>query len=175
MSPDPQLGPHWWDASWDPTHDGITYLRRDLAFPAFSNSSADNNPGTGRARDGRGWHPRKGYAGKQRVPGDTGWDGDPQGALGRFLRWDSTQILDSFDRFEVPLRHIRTTEPDSTTITVDVALRRRQRFRPGAGETIHFQLGTQAGSVDVGLDGSVVIPGLVLGDEWTPLRVRRGE
>ena len=175
MSPDPQLGSHWWDAAWDPTHDGLTYLRRDLAFPAFSNSSADNNPGTGSARDGRSWHPRKGYAGKHRVSGDTGWDGDTQGALGRFLRWDATQILDSFDRFEIPLRHIQKAGPNSAKVTVDVALRRRQRFRPSPGEALGFELGTQTGSVDVSSDGSVFIPGLVLTEEWSTLRVLRSE
>jgi hypothetical protein len=175
MSPDPQLGSHWWDEAWDPTHDGVTYLRRDLAFPAFSNSSADNNPGTGRARDGRSWHPRKGYAGKHRVLGDTGWDGDTQGALGRFLRWDATQILDSFDRFEIPLRHIQKAGPNSAKVTVDVALRRRQRFRPSPGEVLNFEFGTQTGTAEVSSDGSVFIPGLVLTEEWSTLRVVRSQ
>lgn len=71
-SPTPPFVPDDW---WDPFRDQTTYLRLDLSFPAFSNFSADNDPGTG-----------KGDAvGDDSQLGDNTYDGDPVGGLNRFL------------------------------------------------------------------------------------------
>ena len=47
MTPDPLLGTHWWDDGWNPAVDSRSRLRRNQAFPAFSRSEADANPGKG--------------------------------------------------------------------------------------------------------------------------------
>jgi hypothetical protein len=175
MSPDPQLGAQWWDEDWDPDADERTYLRRNLAFPAFSSCSADGNPGTGRSRDGRAWHARAGYAGQVAVPGDTGWDGDVRGVLNRNLRWDSASIIDSFDHFEIRLGLGGPSPLPQTTVQVDVTLRRCQRFAPAPGEALRYRFGQSSGSSVVGPEGLVSIPALALGAQWETLRIERAE
>ena len=173
MSSDPELGPHWWDEEWNPTTDGRTYLRRSLAFPAFSKSSANDNPGTGGPRDSRPWHSRAGYAGKREVPGDTGWDGDRSGALSRFLRWDSTGLVDAFDRFEIPLGLDGAQALPSSVITADVTVRRAQRFRPRPGEQLGYEFGEITGKCTVTEDGLVLVQQLPITQEWHVLRLVR--
>jgi hypothetical protein len=172
MSPDPALGEGWWRDNWDPRSDERTYLRRDLAFPAFSNSSADGKPGTGTARDGRDWHPRAGYAGQVAVVGDTGWDGDRFGTYNRYLRWDSSAIVDGFDAFSIPLG-LSGEAPTAAPIQADVTLRRTQRFRPLPEEHLTFVLGEQRGEVRASGEGLVTIPGLWIGPKWELLKVDR--
>ena len=172
MSPDPVLGEGWWHDNWDPRSDERTYLRRDLPFPAFSNSSADSKPGTGKSRDGRDWHPRAGYAGQVAVLSDTGWDGDRFGTYNRHLRWDSSAIIDGFDTFSIPLG-LSEEAPAAAPIQADVTLRRTQRFRPRPGEHLTFVLGQQRGAVRASAEGLVTIPGLWLGPKWDLLKVDR--
>jgi hypothetical protein len=43
-SPDPRLGPGWWELGRGRIFDPLTFVRRDLAFVAFSGSSADDDP-----------------------------------------------------------------------------------------------------------------------------------
>lgn len=172
MSPDPALGPRWWHDAWDPSTDERTYLRRDLAFPAFSASSADGKPGTGKSTDGRDWHPRAGYAGQVAVLGDSGWDGDRFGTYNRYLRWDSSAIVDGFDTFSVPLG-LSAEAQAAAPIRADVTLRRTQRFAPRPGEQLTFVLGQQRGNVHASGEGLVTIPGLWIGPKWELLKVDR--
>ena len=74
---DPDLGDRWWDRGFSLIFDAQTYLRRNLAFPAFSDASIDWNA-----------------------------ESDPAGALNRFLRWDASQIVDESDAFAVPIRYV---------------------------------------------------------------------
>ncbi len=168
---DPWLGARWWDRGWNPRRDEDTFLRRDLAFPAFSRSSWDGDPGRG--GDGRRpWRDDSGYAGNPNVAGDTGWDGDVAGMLNRSLRWDSSRVVDTHGRLVLPLRAVLgpgVSEPP----VVDVTPRRVQRFQCLPGERIRWSFGTSRGSVTASADGSVTVPRLRLGGEWVPLVLER--
>lgn len=168
---DPWLGARWWDKGWNPRTDAESFLRRDLAFPAFSHSSWDGNPGTG-GNGRQPWKDDSGYAGDPKVPGDTGWDGDVAGMLNRALRWDSRRLVDTHARFELPLRAVLgsgVTQPP----TVDVTPRRVQRFQCRPGERIRWTFGKATGTVFTAKDGSVTVPRLHLSPNWTPLILER--
>ena len=187
-SADPVMGSSWWDGGWDPVFNSTTYLRRNLAFPAFSRSSADQNPGKGKSNGKQKWDAAKGYAGTVSAAGDTGWDGDIAGVRNRFLRWDSNKIVDGIDRFEVPLRVLSgagSAAPKAgypskkdlldrpLPITVDVTLRRVQRFRCLPGEALVYSFGAATGEVKADSGGVVTVTGLRLTTAWTSLKVRR--
>ena len=87
--------------------------RLDLSYPAFSNSSDDRNYGKG-AYD----------------------DGDPAGWINRGMTWRN--IVDRPDRYEITLS---AGHPDMVyPVTLDVTLRRRQRFLPAAGTEIKVSI-----------------------------------
>ena len=168
---DPWLGPRWWDRGWNPRADAQTLLRRDLAFPAFSRSSWDGHPGS--AGNGRQpWRNDSGYAGDPKVAGDTGWDGDVAGMLNRSLRWDTRQLVDTHGRFVLPLRAVIGPGVTDSPV-VDVTPRRMQRFRCLPGERIRWSFGTASGTVTAASDGSVTVPRLRLGADWTQLVLER--
>ncbi|QRN96300.1 hypothetical protein JRI60_46025 [Archangium violaceum] len=168
---DPWLGQRWWDLGWSPLKDAHTFLRGDLAFPAFSHSSWDGNPGSG-GNGRQPWRNDSGYAGDPKVPGDTGWDGDVVGMINRSLRWDSQRLVDTHTRFELPLRAVIGPGVSDTPV-VDVTPRRVQRFRCLPGERIRWTFGGASGTVTAGSDGSVTVPRLRLGASWTPLVLER--
>ncbi|MGZ3461629.1 MAG: hypothetical protein ACXU86_24320, partial [Archangium sp.] len=165
--PDPWLGARWWDRGWNPRTDPRTFLRRDQAFPAFSHSSWDGNPGSG-GNGRQPWRNGSGYAGDPKVPGDTGWDGDVAGMLNRSLRWDSTRLVDTPGRLVLPLRAVLGPGVNDTPV-VDVTPRRVQRFQCLPGERIRWTFGQARGTVPAASDGSVTVPRLHLGADWTPL------
>ncbi|MEO1339078.1 MAG: alpha/beta hydrolase-fold protein, partial [Myxococcota bacterium] len=156
-TPDPILGPNWWDDGWRRLTDPTTFLRRNLAFAAFSNASSDDDAGQG--GDSRPFHPEQGYAGRWMVPGDTGWSGAAAGIHNRGLRWDSRTIVDRIDRFEASLfvaperrgpkilglSPTRDTSPKAAPVVVDVTPRRTQHFRPRPHERIRWRFGDQDG------------------------------
>ena len=171
---DPVLGGSWWSNGWDPIVDD---LRVDRAFPAFTKSSIDRDWGTGKGNGLRAFSPNTGYAGTVSVAGDTGWDGQRAGAINRFLRWDATGIVDTIDRFEIPLRVLdgeggpppRAGDPttgdrlDGTLpVIVDVTPRRVQAFRCLPGETIAWAFRDQQGVVTADATGAVTVPDLAI-------------
>ncbi|ATB30670.1 hypothetical protein MEBOL_004131 [Melittangium boletus DSM 14713] len=169
--PDPWLGARWWDRGWNPRSDPKSFLRRDLAFPAFSRSTWDGDPGRG----GNGRQPRRldsGYAGDPKVAGDTGWDGDVAGMINRSLRWDATRLVDSTRRFVMPLRAVRGAGVVGTPV-VDVTPRRVQRFQCLPGERIRWTFGAAHGTVIAAPDGGVTVPRLQMDEDWTPLVLER--
>ncbi|WAS98260.1 alpha/beta hydrolase family protein [Nannocystis punicea] len=185
---DPVLGDSWWSGSWAPINGDEATLRRDRAFPAFSRSSLDDDPGVGVGNGKQDWSANAGFAGEVAVPGDTGWDGAIAGALGRFLRWDGDSVVDTVDRLQFALRvHAGDgadppapgypSEGDRVMAElpayVDVTPRRTQAFRCRPGERIAWSFGKQHGEVVAGPDGSVTIPALPLTDTWTRLVLRR--
>lgn len=185
---DPVMGSGWWDDGFSPMHDDTTFLRRDLAFPAFALSSADGDPGDGTGNGKRAWSANKGYAGDYTVAGDTGWTGDIAGAFNRFLRWDAAQLVDTLDRFAVPL-HVHDgdgSDPPKAgypskrdrfdgelPVVVDVTPRRTQAFRAYPGERVEWRYGEQRGEVQAGEDGSIRVEGLELDFEWRTLELVR--
>ncbi|PTL80001.1 hypothetical protein DAT35_31800 [Vitiosangium sp. GDMCC 1.1324] len=168
---DPWLGARWWVRGWNARLDTQTFLRRDLAFPAFSRSSWDGNPGSG-GNGRQPWRNDSGYAGDPKVPGDTGWDGDVAGLLNRSLRWDSSHLVDTTGRFVMPLRAVLGPGVTDSPV-VDVTPRRVQRFLCLPGERIRWRFGKASGTVTAGSDGSVTVPRLHLGGDWTPLVLER--
>jgi hypothetical protein len=185
---DPVLGDGWWQVGWNPVFDATAFARRSLAFPAFSGSSVDGNPGTGAGNGKQPWNAETGYAGQLPVAGDTGWDGDVAGALNRFLRWDATQIVDTLDAFAVPVTVLdgqggAPPKPGYPTtgdrldgtapVHVDVTVRRAQAFRCKPGETVGWTFGAASGKVVAGASGDVTVPGLAVTTGWTTLALVR--
>ncbi len=186
---DPLLGSNWWDEGFSPIYDETTFLRADLAFPAFSLSSADGDPGDGGGNGKQPWSDSQGFAGDRDVPGDTGWNGEVAGALNRFLRWDATQIVDELDRFVVPLR-VHTGEgadppapgypsfgdrfDGELPVVVDVKPRRLQEFRLRPGEPVSWSFGQLRGQATADEQGELTVPGLELDHEWHSLELVRG-
>jgi hypothetical protein len=146
MTPDPTLGDHWWDAGWNPLTDKTTYLRNNLAFPAFSNSSGDNDPFVG---------------------------GDPVGGFNRHLRWNSNAIVDTADRFEIPLMADQTGKAITAKLPIraDVTPRRLQVFKTAPSATVHYKFGRQKGTVIADDSGVFTIPQLKIGKKWQTLIV----
>lgn len=172
LTPDPWLRANWWLRDWNPRGDAHTFLRRDMAFPAFSRSSWDGRPGEGSGNSRRPWHPDAGYSGSAEVAGDTGWDGDIAGTLNGGLRWDALRLVDTPLRFELPLRASRGPS-DVGLPLVDVTPRRVRGFRCLPGERIRWHFGPATGTVTADADGAVTVRDLRLGDTWTLLVLER--
>lgn len=185
---DPVLGDRWWDGGWSRISDATASLRRDRLVPAFRNASHDGDPGDGTGNGKVPWDANAGYAANVSVPGDTGWKGDLAGVLNRHLRWDGTKIVDTDDRIELPLRvYSGTGKPAPRAgyptiddqvgaklpVTIDVVLRRVQRFLPAPGEVVAWTCGAQKGELTVPSDGVLTIPGLSIGNDWVTLTVQR--
>jgi hypothetical protein len=185
---DPLMGSGWWDNSFSPMRDATTFLRSDLAFPAFTLSTADSDPGDGEGNGKQPWSVNSGFAGDIPVPGDTGWNGAVAGALNRFLRWDAAGIVDTVDRFSMPLRvhdgeGSAAPAPGYPTlgdrfdgelpVMVDVTPRRLQAFRLRPGERLRWSFGGAKGEVLVDAEGEVTIPDLELTLEWQTLELAR--
>lgn len=186
--PDPVLGDGWWDAGWSRIHDPRAYLARNLPFPAFTRSSANEDPGDGSGNGRLPFDPERGFAADVTVQGDTGWTGAIAGAFNRFLRWDSSAIVDTPDRLVLPLALAdgpgdpapRTGYPtkgdrraNDAAVRVDVTPRRTRTFRPSPGEVIRFRFGTRTGTVAAAADGSVTIDSIAVTPSWTPLELER--
>ncbi len=189
-SNDPVMGSHWWDDDFSLIFDTTTYLRRDLPFPAFTHCAIDRDPGDGTGNGQQTWSDSAGYAGTVSVVGDTGWSGDIAGTRNRYLRWDSTNIIDTIDQLAMPLKVLDGTgeDPPQTgyppkydqlddplPVTVDVTVRRAQSFRCLAGEVLDWEFGTSNGSVTANQDGSVTVPALALTGTYTTLVLTRHE
>lgn len=166
----------------------MTFLARNLAFVAFSSSSADQDPGDGSGNGRQVWDVNSGYAGDVAVPGDTGWSGDVAGALNRFLRWDASRIVDTEARFEVPLEVLdgqglpppRAGYPSLGNqldavlpVLVDVTVRRAQRSLCRPDEPVTWTFGAGSGSARADARGVVTIGPLPLTTSWTTLVVER--
>jgi len=185
---DPKLGAGWWDDGFSPIYDDTSFLRSDLAFPAFSLSSADGDPGDGGGNGKQSWDVNAGYAGVLEVAGDTGWNGEIAGALNRFLRWDASAIVDTIDRFTVPLQVHDGDGGDPPAagypsrgdrfdgelpVVVDVTPRRLQGFRVQPGEVVSWRFGAQSGEAIADGAGELTVPGIELGLDWQLLELRR--
>jgi hypothetical protein len=187
-SADPVMPAGWWDGDWSRSFDPKAWLRRNVAFPAFTNASHDWDPGDGAGNGKQPWSDDSGYAGTVSVAGDTGWNGQLAGARNRFLRWDSNAVVDEPGEFRIPLYvldGIGSPAPkvgypglgdkfDRTLpVKVDVTIRRAQAFACKPGETIAWSFGAAKGTTAAGEDGAVTIAGLPLGLEPVTLVLTR--
>ncbi|MCF6325342.1 MAG: hypothetical protein L3J89_13655 [Gammaproteobacteria bacterium] len=156
---DPALKATWWKPL-----DEVSFLKRNLAFPAFSNSSADEDAG---------------------MPESAGYTGALRGAKNRYQRWDSANIIDTREQLSIPIKvDIDTTGTPpinsglpppgneyygSLPITTDVTIRRIQQFQMLPGETVNWNYNGNSGAVSANDDGSVTITGLEMAANFTPL------
>jgi len=109
-------------------------LRTNQSLPAFTNCSLDNNPGNG----------------------DPG-NGDASGQVNFYLYWETGNIVDRPERWEMTIGLIDQAPRD--TATVDITPRRRQRFKAQPGEAFTWS--------NVSLDTNKVIQsGQVIADKW---------
>ena len=190
VTEDPKLGALWSDRSWHRVHHAEAYLRRDLPFPAFTGSAADQDPGDGTGNGKVAWAASSGYAAKAAVAGNTGWSGAVAGARNRFLRWDATRIVDTFERLEMPLKVLNgdgkpPPAPGYPTrgnlydgplpLLVDVTPRRVRGFVCLEGETIRWSFGERVGTVVAGVGGVVTVPRVALTTSWQTLVLRRAQ
>ncbi|MCF6264678.1 MAG: hypothetical protein L3J24_13975, partial [Xanthomonadales bacterium] len=159
----PPLGANWWQPL-----DSNSTLVRNQAFPAFTNSSADEDPGV---PDGQG-----------------GFTGSLRGVINRYLGWSSAELVDTRDQLSIPIRaDIDTTgtppEPGfpprgnqyygPLPITATVTMRRIQQFQVLPGETISWNYNGNSGAVFANADGSVTIPNLAMMPAYTELKLSR--
>ncbi len=87
--------------------------RTDQSLPAFTACSLDDNPGNGDPADG-----------------------DPQGQANLYLAWDTTDIIDRPDRWEMTVYLIdKALKPECT---VNITPRRLQRFKPKPGTRLFW-------------------------------------
>lgn len=187
---DPVLGEQWWNAGWNPNFDDTAFTRRSLAVIGFSRAAHDGDPGSGEGNGAQPWSDESGFAGTLEVPGDTGWDGDIAGALNRHLRWDANGIVDTVERFEVPLRALdgRGGDPPDEgyptvgdrfdgrlPTSVDVSLRRVQAFRTRGGELVQWSFGDASGEATADADGRLTLESVPVTADWQTLIVERLE
>lgn len=107
----------WKIAAFPPSFPFFTRYRTNLSYPAFSNCSANNNPGNG-----------------------TPTNGDSLGQINGHLDWNDN-IIDTLTKWEIILKtkdlitiYDTLSAPDSCT--ADVTLRRLQKFNPPVGHLI---------------------------------------
>jgi hypothetical protein len=88
-------------------------LRTDQSLPAFARCSLDGRPGNGRPDDG-----------------------DPQGQANLHLFWQTEDLVDRPDRWEITLGLVAKAPEDECT--VDVTPRRVQQFKPRPGQAVRW-------------------------------------
>ena len=87
--------------------------RTDQSLPAFTNCSLDGNPGNGDPADG-----------------------DPQGQANMYLAWETSDITDRRDRWEMTVYLIDQAPKDQCT--VNITPRRVQQFKPKPGSRLFW-------------------------------------
>jgi pimeloyl-ACP methyl ester carboxylesterase len=107
-------------------------LRTDQSLPAFSRCRLDDAPGDGSQSSG-----------------------DPEGQVNLFLLWDTKDLVDEPQLWELTVRLAATAPVRSTQ--VDITPRRCQRFRVAPRESVSWS------NVEA---GRVVQQGEVVADEW---------
>ena len=112
-------------------------LRTDQSLPAFTNCSLDSNIGTATPKSKEQIEAEKKQqqdevAAKKRtdVAVDP-YDGDPQGAYNAYLRWQTDDIVDTADAWEITV--ILLDKAPKDTCTVDLTPRRLQALKTPKG------------------------------------------
>jgi pimeloyl-ACP methyl ester carboxylesterase len=109
-------------------------IRTDQSLPAFTNCSLDSNPGNGDPTNG-----------------------DASGQINFYLYWETENIVDRTERWEMTVGLIDRAPRD--TATVDITPRRRQQFKANPGELFNWN--------NLSLDTNKVIQsGQIIADKW---------
>jgi pimeloyl-ACP methyl ester carboxylesterase len=130
-------------------------VRRDQSVPAFTRCSLDDNPGTATKRD-KPFIKKEGRYTRKDI-----YDGDPYGQINAYLAWETKDVVDRKDRWEmtVYLYESRRRKPPKDGCTVDITPRRCQRFAAKAGEQFKWTNTSVA-------DGKVIQSGTADADRW---------
>jgi hypothetical protein len=88
-------------------------VRIDQSLPAFSRCSLDDRPGKGDANDG-----------------------DAQGQVNLYLTWETKDLVDRADRWEITMGLIAKAPQDEAA--VDITPRRCQQFKPKPGTRVKW-------------------------------------
>jgi pimeloyl-ACP methyl ester carboxylesterase len=144
--------------SFFPAGGGEQVMPLDLqirqSVPAFTRSTLDGNPGDGRQEDG-----------------------DPAGQSNLFVFWDTKDIVDAVDRWEMTVG--LTGEAPADSCRVDVTPRRTQQFRATPGQRFTWTntpLGggaAQRGDAIADEHGLVTMPQVTVGKGKNRLRLTR--
>jgi hypothetical protein len=109
-------------------------LRTDQSLPAFTRCSLDDNYGSGEQEDG-----------------------DGEGQVNRYLYWQTIDITDRTDVWEITVSLMDTAPQD--TCRVDITPRRLQAFTVSPGQTVSFQ------NMDIA-SGQLVDSGEITADQY---------
>ncbi|MFP4055760.1 MAG: alpha/beta hydrolase family protein [Candidatus Brocadiia bacterium] len=130
-------------------------VRTDLSLPAFTRCSLDDDPGGGDPADG-----------------------DPKGQANLYLVWETDDLVDRPDRWEITVG--LAEKAPAAACTVDVTPRRLQRFEPEPGQTVRWQataLGAdapaQSGTATADRWGLVTLPQVRVVKGGTRVRIAR--
>jgi len=88
-------------------------LRTDQSLPAFTHCSLDDDPGNGDPNDG-----------------------DAEGQVNLYLYWETDDVVDQVDRWEMTVGLVEKAPRDECT--VNVTPRRRQQFKPQTGQRLRW-------------------------------------
>lgn len=130
-------------------------LRTDQSQPAFTRGSLDGDPGNGE-------------------PGD----GDPEGQANLYLAWETGDVVDQADRWEMTVLLVPAAPRDECT--VDVTPRRVQRFRLQPGQEVRWSNTAladgrivQSGTATADRLGLVTLPQVRVGKGKNRLRIEQ--
>ncbi len=135
-----------------------TSVRRDLAYPVFTDASSDSPvPWTDRFDE---------------LPADA-----PAGQVNGFFRWEN--LADTPTKLEIALRLGSREELNSHVFEIpaesvaDVSLRRLQQFHAEPGESIDWTFGDAHGTVQADENGLITIPRLSITGDSTSLTLQK--
>ena len=130
-------------------------IRTDQTLPAFSKCTLDDNVGSGDPKDGA-----------------------PRGQVNAYLFWETRDIVDEADRWEMTVGLIPKAPKDDCTVSLTP--RRCQKFRPKAGEKVKWTNsslgdGKEVQSGEAGADqlGLVILEKLAIGKAKNRVRITR--
>ena len=143
-------------------------IRTDQTLPAFTNCSLDDNPGA--ATQNPNWKQerpailewnKKNPKNKKDL---SGYDGDATGQANLYLFWETADVVDEPDRWEMTVALTKRAPEDQCT--TDLTPRRCQKFRPEPGKPVRW--------TDTSVsDGKVVQSGEAAADQWRLVTVEK--
>ncbi len=127
-------------------------MRIDQSLPAFTGCSLDNDPGTGtKLKEPKPGDPTK--KGKKAKPDK--WDGDTTGQINKYLYWETEDIVDTTEKWEMTVAIGKGAPAEDCT--VNVTPRRLQQFKAKPGDTFNW---TNSSA------GKEIQSGKVTADKW---------
>jgi len=100
-------------------------IRLDQSLPAFTGCSVDDDPGTARKLDAT-----RQVISEGKTRADS-YDGDSAGQVNLYLYWDTEDVVDKADRWEMTVA--LTSNAPKDECTVDITPRRLQHLRSASG------------------------------------------